>query len=83
MPSGCTKWLLKEGIPVKDVGVSTQTLVIIVASVVTLNLVLALLYKQFLNKELQSDMKVQVQSAVSQYVALSSIKELDKNDGTV
>ena len=23
MPSGCTKWLLKEGIPVKDVGVST------------------------------------------------------------
>ena len=77
MPSGCTKWLLKEGIQVKDVGVSTQTLVIIVASVVTLNLVLALLYKQFLNKELQSDMKVQVQSAVSQYVALSSIKELD------
>ena len=60
MPSGCTKWLEKEGIhiPGKQTGVSTKTLLLIIAVVLSINLVLGLAYRNRVQKELKADMKV-------------------------
>jgi len=53
-------------------------LIFIVGILVTINIILALAYKTFLQQELKKDMKIQVSSAVSQYVALSQIPELNE-----
>jgi hypothetical protein len=79
MPVGCYEWEEKVGIDQHQSGVSTKELLIIVGLLVTLNVCLALAYKRFLQQELKSDMKIQVSSAVSQYVALSQIPELNED----
>lgn len=38
-------------------------------------------YRKYLKQELEKDMKMQVSSAVSQYVALSKIPELNNSQG--
>jgi len=55
----------------EEKGVTSKELLFIVGILVTINIILALAYKTFLQQELKKDMKIQVSSAVSQYVALS------------
>jgi len=78
MPAGCYEWEDKVGIKLpKQGGVSSYELMVIIGLLVTLNICLALAYRSFLQTELKKDMKIQVSSAVSQYVALSTIPELN------
>ena len=77
MPNGCYNWEEKVGI-IQESGVTSKELFIIIGILVTLNVCLALAYKRFLQQELKADMKIQVSSAVSQYVALSQIPELNE-----
>lgn len=61
MPTGCTKWMLKEGMiedPRLLEGVSTSELLIIIGVLVFINCILILVYRATLNKEIKSDMKV-------------------------
>jgi len=62
----------------EEKGVTSKELLFIVGILVTINIILALAYKTFLQQELKKDMKIQVSSAVSQYVALSQIPELNE-----
>lgn len=79
MPDGCLEWENRVGIQVPEQsGVTSKELLFIVGVLVTLNVILAIAYRQFLQRELKQDMKVQVSSAVSQYVALSQIPELNE-----
>lgn len=48
MPTGCTKWLEKEGITAKNVGISTTALLFIIGGVILVNLIIALVYKNYL-----------------------------------
>lgn len=48
MPVGCTKWLEKEGIAAKHVGISTTALLFIIGAVIFVNLIIALVYKNYL-----------------------------------
>jgi hypothetical protein len=87
-PHECTNFLLEEGMDPKlnqemfDIqqakinGVKQTTFFGILALLVVVNIILVLAYRKCLQKEIQDDMKIQVSSAVSQYVALSQIKEL-------
>ena len=77
MPAGCYDWEQKVGIK-EETGVTSKELIFIVGILVTINIILALAYKTFLQQELKKDMKIQVSSAVSQYVALSQIPELNE-----
>ena len=52
-------------------GVSTKTVLIIVVSLILLNIILLLCYRRIQKREMREDMKMQVNSAVSQYFALS------------
>ena len=79
MPYGCREWENQVGIKVPEQsGVTSKELLFIVGVLVTINVILALAYRKFLQRELKQDMKVQVSSAVSQYVALSQIPELNE-----
>jgi hypothetical protein len=79
MPDGCLEWEQRVGIKIPDQsGVTSKELLFIVGILVTINVILAIAYKKFLQQELKRDMKVQVSSAVSQYVALSQIPELNE-----
>lgn len=75
MPHRCKKWLHMEGIELteEDDGVDTQTLLIIIGILVFVNAVLIFLYRRWVQQEIKEDMKIQVSSAVSQYVALSQV----------
>jgi len=48
----------------------------IIMGLFIVNLIIIFAYRKYLNKELDKDMKIQVTSAVSQYVALSQVPEL-------
>ena len=47
-----------------------------------LSLVTVLVYRQWLQHELQRDMSIQVKSAVSRYIALSQVPELNSINQT-
>lgn len=82
-PQECINFLLQEGFqPILNIeefeasqakksGVRQTTFVGILALLVVGNIILVLAYRKCLQKEIQDDMKIQVSSAVSQYVALS------------
>ena len=53
-----------------------------ILGLVVVNVVLIICYRRYLNKELKNEMNVQVSSAVSQYIALSNIPELEKQELT-
>jgi len=51
--------------------VTNRTVFLIILVLFVVNLIIIFAYRSYLNKELDKDMKIQVSSAVSQYVALS------------
>jgi len=82
-PTECVNFMYQEGLsPLfntgemaaevsKRNGVRQTTFMGIIALLVVGNIILVLAYRKCLQKEIQDDMKIQVSSAVSQYVALS------------
>jgi hypothetical protein len=50
----------------------------VILLLVVVNGVIICLYRRYLQNEMERDLKMQVQSAVSQYVALSQIPELNQ-----
>lgn len=73
-PSYCTKFKEQEGIPTQagSSGVTRNVLVMVVVFLVALNILIIFLYRRCQNRELKQDMEMQVNSAVSQYFALST-----------
>lgn len=81
MPSYCRKLLKQEHLLVNSgKGVSSKELGIVLGVILVINFVLFLVYRKYLNDELDHEMKMQVSSEVSRYVALSQIKDLSNPD---
>lgn len=74
MPQFCKKFEeeLAEGQYSKSEGITGNVLIFVVVLLVLVNIVLIILYKKCTKKELKEDMQLQVNSAVSQYFALST-----------
>uniref|UniRef100_A0A7S3MUI4 Vacuolar sorting receptor thioredoxin-like domain-containing protein n=1 Tax=Strombidium inclinatum TaxID=197538 RepID=A0A7S3MUI4_9SPIT len=85
-PKPCKKWIEREGLMVgyrEDSGISGQVVAFIIGIMIVVNGLLIVLYRRCLKQEMEDDMKVQVNSAVSQYVALSQIKELQDENAPI
>lgn len=63
----------------ESTGINNKTLMYLIIVLVACNVVVIAVYRNLLNKELEDEMTIQVSSAVSQYVALSQIPELNKD----
>ena len=73
-PSTCRVWQEEMGIEVpegRSTGINQKTLFALIIVLIIINICIILVYRQYLQKELDSEMKTQVSSAVSQYIALS------------
>ena len=84
LPGGCERYLNGEGriesigkIRNKKIGKKKQALMIIVFVLICVNLIFFYYYRKNMQEEAARDVKIQVSSAVSQYVALSQISELN------
>ena len=78
-PHECRVWQEELGIEVprgQATGINERVLFYLILGLVLINVIIILAYRKYLQRELDADMKVGVQSAVSQYVALSQIPEL-------
>ena len=64
-----------EGIPMElknpSLGVSGSLIVLIVFLVIILNVLIVYCYRRYTRREMQSEMQMKIESAVSQYFALS------------
>lgn len=85
LPSGCERFLTGTGrvehignIRNMKISKKKEALMIIVAVLVCVNLVFFYYYRKNMQEEAARDVKIQVSSAVSQYVALSQISELNQ-----
>ena len=80
MPFDCRHFLIKNGYTQLTGGLSTKELLIIVGALIVVNLVVFMFYRQHLKQDMDKEMKMQVTSEVSKYVALSQIKELNMEE---
>jgi hypothetical protein len=74
-PGYCRDFREEQGIPGalnSTKGVTRSVLIMVVLFLVALNIVIILLYRRCQNRELKQNMEMQVNSAVSQYFALST-----------
>jgi hypothetical protein len=73
-PSYCTAFKEEQGIPpaLSSTGVTRNILILVVVFLVLLNVGILMLYRRCQNREMKQDMQLQVNSAVSQYFALST-----------
>jgi hypothetical protein len=69
MPRGCVDY--QGVIQGYNDDVDLTILVFVIVGLLTFNIVLILMYKNCTEKEMKNDMEMQVNSAVSQYIALS------------
>ena len=52
-------------------GIKQKTLFMLIIALILINALIILAYRKYLQKEMETDMKIQVSSAVSQYIALN------------
>jgi len=76
-PEYCRSFREEQGIPqalnsTAGGGVTRSVLIAVVLFLVFLNIAIIMLYRRCQNRELKQDMQLQVNSAVSQYFALST-----------
>ena len=71
-PSSCRKFKQEAGISTEAEGITGNVLIIVVVLLVLVNIAIILLYRKCTSHEMKSDMQLQVNSAVSQYFALST-----------
>lgn len=82
-PRQCRRFQKMHHLPTPHLisnSLTNRTVFLIILVLFVVNLIIIFAYRSYLNKELDKDMKVQVSSAVSQYVALSQVPELQKNE---
>lgn len=82
-PHRCRRFQKQHHLPAPNIvsnSVTNRTVFLIILVLFVVNLVIIFAYRSYLNKELDKDMKIQVSSAVSQYVALSQVPELQKTE---
>lgn len=68
LPRACVAWYVQEKIPLPKGatrGVNRQTLIMILAVLTLVSMVVIMVYRNWIQAELQKDMKIQVSSAVS------------------
>lgn len=72
-PYACTKFKKEQGLSVSEPeGITSNVLIAVVLVLVLVNVLLILAYRRCTNREMKDDMQLQVNSAVSQYFALSN-----------
>ena len=64
-------------------GIKQKTLFMLIIALILINALIILAYRKYLQKEMETDMKIQVSSAVSQYIALNQIPELQPIGGEI
>lgn len=69
MPRGCVNY--QGAIQGYNDGVDLSILIFVIVGLLVFNIVLIVMYKNCTEKEMKNDMEMQVNSAVSQYIALS------------
>jgi len=70
-PDVCIASTTEEAIA-NSSGITGNILILVVIGLVILNILLIMLYRRLVNREMKEDMQLQVNSAVSQYFALST-----------
>lgn len=78
-PRECHRFQRRHHIPLPNIqsrSLTNRAVFMIIMGLFIVNLIIIFAYRKYLNKELDKDMKIQVSSAVSQYVALSQVPEL-------
>ena len=81
MPRPCLKWYNRHKIPVpqgRSSGVSQKVLFLYIVLIIAMNTTIIICYRIHFRKELKTEMQQQVNSAVSQYIALSNVAELER-----
>jgi hypothetical protein len=71
-PKVCQKFKEEQGLANEPEGITGGVLIFVVVLLVLVNVIMIVLYRRCTNKELKDDMQLQVNSAVSQYFALST-----------
>ena len=85
-PRQCRRFQKQHHLPTPRLisnSLTNRTVFLIILVLFVVNLVIIFAYRSYLNKELDKDMKIQVSSAVSQYVALSQVPELQNQGNSV
>lgn len=59
-------------------GITSHELAMVLGIILFINLILFVVYRKYLNEELDQELKMQVSSEVSRYVALSQVPELSQ-----
>ena len=80
-PKPCLKWYNRHSIPVpegRSTGVSQRVLFVYILLIIIMNTTIIICYRIHFKKELNNEMSQQVNSAVSQYIALSNVAELER-----
>jgi hypothetical protein len=79
MPHYCRKLLKQEHLLVNETkGITSHELAMVLGIILFINLILFVVYRKYLNEELDQELKMQVSSEVSRYVALSQVPELSQ-----
>ena len=71
-PGFCKTFRQEEGFSYTPEGITGNILIMVVVFLIIVNIVLILIYRKCSNREMKDDMQMQVNSAVSQYFALST-----------
>ena len=82
-PRKCHEFQKKHHLPTPHLvsnSLTNRAVFMIILVLFVVNLIIIFAYRSYLNKELDKDMKIQVSSAVSQYVALSQVPELQNKE---
>lgn len=75
-PAACKKFKIEASMPPETDGITGSVLMAVVVMLVLVNVALICLYRRCTQKELKQNMPMQVNSAVSQYFALSQNKSM-------
>lgn len=71
-PAACKKFKQEAGLAYEPEGITGNVLIAVVVLLVLVNVIMILIYRRCTTGEMKNDMQLQVNSAVSQYFALST-----------
>jgi len=71
-PPECKEFKVQQGVEGEPEGITGNVLIVVVVLLVLVNVAMIFLYRKCTNRDMKDDMQLQVNSAVSQYFALST-----------
>lgn len=86
MPKECRYWYEDENIPLPkgvSTGIRLEALLLIILILTCCSIAVIMIYKRWLQRDLERGMKQQISSAVSRYIALSNIPELRQSQSNI